>query len=44
MSSEVGEKRGKQMDAETNSEKRKRGTHVKFLFKGTKALATNIGL
>ncbi|KAK3219499.1 hypothetical protein Dsin_013469 [Dipteronia sinensis] len=34
MSSEVGEKRGKQMEAETNSEKRKRGTHVKFLFKG----------
>ncbi|TXG69256.1 hypothetical protein EZV62_004191 [Acer yangbiense] len=34
MSCEVGEKRGKQMEAETNSEKRKRGTHVKFLFKG----------
>ncbi|KAK0598168.1 hypothetical protein LWI29_032226 [Acer saccharum] len=34
MSSEVGEKRGKQMEAKTSSEKRKRGTHVKFLFKG----------
>ncbi|KAK1568150.1 hypothetical protein Q3G72_021162 [Acer saccharum] len=34
MSSEVGEKRGKLMEAETSSEKRKRGTHVKFLFKG----------
>ncbi|KAK4839895.1 hypothetical protein QYF36_025795 [Acer negundo] len=34
MSSEVGEKRGKQMEAETNSEKRKRVTHMKFLFKG----------
>ncbi|KAK0595925.1 hypothetical protein LWI29_011104 [Acer saccharum] len=34
MSSEVGEKRGKQMEAETSSEKRKRGTHVKLLFKG----------
>ncbi|KAK4838755.1 hypothetical protein QYF36_016190 [Acer negundo] len=33
MSSEVGKKRGKQMEAETSSEKRKRGTHVKFLFK-----------
>ncbi|KAK3219496.1 hypothetical protein Dsin_013466 [Dipteronia sinensis] len=34
MSSEVGERRGKQMEAETSSEKRKRGMHVKFLFKG----------
>ncbi|KAK3219490.1 hypothetical protein Dsin_013460 [Dipteronia sinensis] len=34
VSSEVGERRGKQMEAETSSEKRKRGMHLKFLFKG----------
>ena len=44
MSSKGVEKRGMQMEAETSSGKRKRGTNVKFLLKGTKALATNIGL
>ncbi|KAK2651535.1 hypothetical protein Ddye_011391 [Dipteronia dyeriana] len=34
MSSKGVEKRGMQMEAETSSEKRKRGTHVKFLPKG----------
>ncbi|KAK1577834.1 hypothetical protein Q3G72_025278 [Acer saccharum] len=33
VSSKGGEKRGKQMEAETSGEKRKRGKHVKFLLK-----------
>ncbi|KAI9161687.1 hypothetical protein LWI28_019766 [Acer negundo] len=33
MSSKGGEKRGKQIEAETSGEKRKRGKHVKFLLK-----------
>ncbi|TXG69257.1 hypothetical protein EZV62_004192 [Acer yangbiense] len=44
MRSEAGEKRGKQMEAETNSEKRKRGTHVKFLFKGKECGGANGGV
>ncbi|KAK2651552.1 hypothetical protein Ddye_011408 [Dipteronia dyeriana] len=43
MSSEVGERREKQMEAETSSEKRKRGMHVKFLFKGNECGGANYG-
>ncbi|KAK3219508.1 hypothetical protein Dsin_013478 [Dipteronia sinensis] len=44
MSSKGVEKRGMQMEAETSSEKRKRGTNVKFLLKGKECRGSEGGV